>query len=151
MRVFGCDDKSRRSVSHSGSRDPRENGFLARYGESRNGEEVSAHNTAGDSAENTTDRVAGQPNVQRAAKRDLWTQAGETIAEIVSADWTRGKLISLFPWCNLHVMRELHGTDRSVSNIIDRIVYRILIVRQVNFTDKNVKENAKWRDSKLKS
>lgn len=67
MRVFGnwrCrDDKTHRSVFHSGSRDPRENGFLTRHGESGNGEEVSAHNTAGDSTENTTDGNVGQSNV----------------------------------------------------------------------------------------
>lgn len=60
-----------RVSARSGSRDSRENGFLARYAEPRNGEEVSAHNTTGDSAKNTADRVAGQSNVQRVAKRDL--------------------------------------------------------------------------------
>jgi len=52
-----------RSVSHSGSRNPRKNGFLTRHGESRNGEKVSTHNTARDSTENTIDGNAGQSNI----------------------------------------------------------------------------------------
>lgn len=41
----------------SSTRNSREDGFSARYGKSWNGKKISAHNTTGDSTEDTNDRV----------------------------------------------------------------------------------------------
>lgn len=106
-----------RASARSDSRDSRENGFPARYAGSRDGEEVLAHNTAGDSAEDTADRVAGQAGVRRAAKRDRRARARRTVAETVSPDRT-GILISPFR------SRDPRGTDRT-SNVADHIFYHI--------------------------